>query len=68
MTPTHATMTKPPKQRATWYAVERYCPRCQEYWPADAEFFYTTGSQGRLHSWCKACTNDRRYAKRHGLQ
>ena len=55
-----------PKQRCSWYAVERHCPRCNEYWPADAEFFYT--SKGRLRSWCKACVSDDRNAKRTTLQ
>lgn len=57
MTPTHATMTKPPKQRTSWYAVERYCPNCQEYWPADTEFFHPRPN-GNLDSWCRACSNE----------
>ena len=36
---------------------ERWCPRCSEWWPADGEFFYTTGNagSGQLMGWCKAC-------------
>jgi len=44
--------------------MERYCPKCQEWWPADREFFYTTGSKGELHSWCKACYGEWRNARR----
>jgi len=33
--------------------VERHCPKCDEWWPADREFFY--GSKEKLHYWCKAC-------------
>lgn len=44
--------------------LERYCPRCDEWWPADREFFYTTGSDEELHSWCKACYQERRNARR----
>jgi hypothetical protein len=29
------------------------CAKCGDFWPADPEFFYL--SNGRLHSWCKAC-------------
>lgn len=36
--------------------TERLCSRCKEYWPADGEFFYSTGRKSsRLHCWCRAC-------------
>ena len=36
--------------------LEKRCPRCREYWPADSEFFYRNGSEGDgLYRWCKAC-------------
>ena len=40
----------------------RYCPDCQEYWPADTAFFHLTGGPkgSRLHSYCKACYEARR--------
>lgn len=34
------------------------CGRCNDYWPADLEFFYSAGGQRSkdgLHNWCKAC-------------
>ena len=35
---------------------EKLCTRCDEWWPADAEFFRprSTGSR-RLLCWCRAC-------------
>lgn len=33
--------------------VQKLCPRCGAFYPADTEFFYRMGS--KLHSWCKAC-------------
>jgi len=41
----------------------RYCPDCKEYWPADTEFLHYTGARGggrKLHSYCKACYEERR--------
>ena len=44
---------------------EKYCPRCQDWWPADKEFFYTSGKMSRqLHSWCKACYQEWRKVRR----
>lgn len=35
------------------------CPRCQEWWPADDEFFYRTkATPSGLQSWCKACWHE----------
>ena len=44
-------MTRPTIQ--TDAGTEILCSKCNEYWPADLEFFYF--SAGRPHSWCKAC-------------
>ena len=47
--------------------LERYCPKCDEWWPADREFFYGyTDKDGNevLHSWCKACYLEFRKAGR----
>ena len=44
---------------------ERYCPGCNEWWPADKEFFYGDGHTPRgLASQCKACYLEKKYAKR----
>lgn len=32
---------------------EVICAKCGDFWPADPEFFYF--SNGKPHSWCKAC-------------
>ncbi|MCQ4242394.1 hypothetical protein [Stutzerimonas stutzeri] len=56
-----------PRVRIANYAPEKLCTKCAEYWPADGEFFYTAG-QTRLSSWCKACTNEVRNAKRRAKQ
>lgn len=40
---------------------ERRCPRCDEWWPADMEFFYSDkGNPSSLSDWCKACYADYR--------
>lgn len=46
--------------------MERYCSKCREWWPADSEFFYTTGKagSGKLMDWCKACYKDWRNPRR----
>ncbi|MDR5170701.1 hypothetical protein IHQ56_02610 [Methylobacillus flagellatus] len=42
--------------------LHRLCCRCNEYWPADTEFFYYAKKKGDgLHSWCKACYEEWRY-------
>ncbi len=36
--------------------LEKRCPKCKEYHPADSEFFYATKSEpDGLAAWCKAC-------------
>jgi len=37
----------------TELGTEMKCGRCNEYWPADKEFWYQEGARG-FHSWCKA--------------
>lgn len=37
----------------TELGTEIQCSRCNDFWPADREFFYT--ARGKLHPWCKAC-------------
>jgi len=56
-----------PRARIADYAPEKLCTRCAEYWPSDREFFYPAGPD-RLSSWCKACTNEVRNAKRRAKQ
>lgn len=40
----------------------RRCPHCDEYLPADTEFFYT--NHFGLLSWCIACFNEARQERR----
>lgn len=36
--------------------LERYCGKCEEYWPADTEFFFhAPQTASGLHCYCKAC-------------
>lgn len=42
--------------RATEIGEEVQCAKCQDFWPADREFYYFNG--GKPHSWCKDCYND----------
>jgi len=47
----------------TGLGLERRCSICQEFWPADTEFFWSTpGAPSGLHCWCKACYTERRAA------
>lgn len=39
--------------RTTELGPECHCPRCDEWWPADREFFYFL--RGKPVSFCKAC-------------
>jgi hypothetical protein len=41
------------QMRETELGTEVQCAKCEEFWPADPEFFYF-GRRGP-HSWCKAC-------------
>lgn len=41
------------EQRTTELGQEVKCAKCQEFWPADKEFFYFNGT--KPHSWCKDC-------------
>ena len=53
------TPLKIPRNRATVeteLGVEAQCSRCEEFFPADREFFFA--SKGRVHSWCKACASE----------
>ncbi len=43
----------------------RRCSKCGDWWPANREFFYSSGSGGRkLHSWCIACYTEWRSERR----
>jgi len=48
--------TKEGRYRQSEGQLEKRCRGCNEYWPADTEFFYrhSTGADG-LQSYCKAC-------------
>lgn len=49
-------MTSLPRCIVTELGTEKRCPRCNEYWPADTDFFYSQkGKKDGLHDWCKAC-------------
>lgn len=51
------------KRREALEGPERLCSHCKEWWPEDIEFFNRHSADG-WQSWCKACTNERRTAKR----
>jgi hypothetical protein len=42
--------------------LEKFCNGCQEYWPADSEFFYANRNHADgLGNSCKACYLEKRY-------
>jgi len=46
------------KHKITEIGVEKICNRCNEWWPADDEFFHQGDSRDGLASWCKACISE----------
>lgn len=47
--------------------LEKYCLRCQDWWPADTDFFHADKVvKGGLCSWCKACVAQYRVIKKFG--
>jgi len=49
--------------------IERHCKVCDDWWPADTEFYNSTG--GGLHYMCRACFaswRDDRKARRHDMR
>jgi len=42
-------------KRKTSEGIEKFCPRCCEWWPHDDEFFTFIQSRGHYHSHCNAC-------------
>jgi len=56
------------RTRITELGLELLCARCQEYWPADAEFFHKhRGQTLGFHSYCRVCVSERCYELRGGL-
>ena len=56
---------KHPKRRIamrvlTELGVEKRCPKCGEFWPADREFFGVRGGArgNQLRPWCRACESE----------
>lgn len=48
------------KYRMTALGLEAHCCACDDYWPADTEFFYPIPSKRTgLHEYCKACYLER---------
>lgn len=50
----------------TELGIEKLCPRCKEYWPADTEFFHlSSGKYGDgLYTYCRACSIEIRQGKK----
>lgn len=45
--------------------IVRLCPRCNEWWPLDLEFWFSNaGTEDGFGPCCKACYEEWRYAKR----
>ena len=53
----------PPKEMLDEYlGLVRYCSRCNEYWPADNEFFHANRCKpDGLSEYCKACFLEARH-------
>ena len=50
---------RPRKYKDSEEGRERYCCKCEEYWPATLEFFWPLKRGDGLHSWCIACCRER---------
>lgn len=46
-------------RKRTELGPEKQCTDCNEWWPDDAEFFFSAG-RGTLMTQCKACYTQRR--------
>lgn len=50
---------------------EKKCPKCGEWWPADADFYQKClsrpGKMG-IQSWCRACMKARTYTPRQAIR
>ena len=57
LTPEPATHTR---LRQVTEGTEKYCPKCDEWWPADTEFFFShpSGVAGLFYC-CKACYREK---------
>lgn len=56
-----ATQIKPPKYIYTELGKEKYCLKCEEYFPATKEFFFGVRKDSvQLESCCKACYMERK--------
>lgn len=54
----------PTVTQVTELGVEKRCPKCGEYLPADAEFWHrNSASKDGLYSYCKACCYDRHHKR-----
>lgn len=48
--------------------VVRRCTICQDWWPADREFFYGGDGRGHLMNYCKACYMEKyKYKNKKGV-
>ncbi len=46
--------------------LEKRCPHCRHYLPADSEFFYRHANfPDGLNEWCKGCLDNYRTNRRH---
>ena len=60
-----------PNERMTPWGIERYCPRCKEWWPVEQEpedeyKFWPKGLNSRnLYSYCTACNREIRNSRYH---
>lgn len=52
-----------PRIIQTELGTEKYCTRCDDYWPLDSEFFYWNSSKNSYECWCIACYRDWRRKK-----
>lgn len=50
------------RRRETVEGPERYCSRCNDWWPEDREFFIR--KKGGWRCWCRACFNEARAERR----
>lgn len=48
----------------TEVGLEKHCPKCDDYWPMDTEFWFASKTEDGLFAWCRSCYTKHRWPER----